>query len=152
MEKKKHSLDIFEVLKQLDRKNFEVYENLTEEERKSFSPLVIMRWMSGISDQRQVYFLNTIVNPLVYNLGDHRGLLAKLLSVTTDGKVKRYQWQAMKSKKNSHKYSLKVITEFYGYSMREANKVKHLISKDDLIEMAENLGWTKNDIKELKKE
>lgn len=43
--KKKYAYDIFTVLKKLDMQDYEYFQNLSDEELKSISPYVIMRWL-----------------------------------------------------------------------------------------------------------
>ena len=44
-------LDIKRELNAVDSKNYEFYNNLTEEERKAFSPYILMRYTSNVQDR-----------------------------------------------------------------------------------------------------
>lgn len=150
---KERALDIFTLLEQIDRKNYHIWESLTEEQRKEFSPLVTLRWMAGTTDPVQIIFLNEIMNPTIFNLGDKKEFLLKLLTVCSNGKLKRYQWINYKvggSKKM--KKSVELIATHYKLGPKEAEDTRRLFNEVELIELAEANGWQKDEITELKKE
>ena len=152
-EKKQRSLDIFTLLEQIDRKNYSIWDSLTDEQKKEFSPLVTLRWMAGCSDPVQLIFLNEIVNPTVFTMGEHKEFLLKLLTVCSNGKPKRYQWINYKlggSKKM--KKSVELVMNHYRLSPKEAEDTRRLFSDEEILELAEAQGLQKDEIGELKKE
>lgn len=152
--KKTFALDIFDVLSKLSTRDTHLWEKLTEEEQKSISPLILMRWMSGTSDMRQIIMLNEFVNPYVFNIGaTNKQLMMKLLAIAASGQPHRYKWNAMK--KSASKLSslgLEVLKQKYEYSTREAKEAFTYFGKDDIISIAEDLGWQLDELKKLKKE
>ena len=147
---KERSIDIFTLLEQIDRKNYQIWDSLTEEQRKEFSPLVTLRWMAGTTDPVQLIFLNEIMNPTIFTLGDKKEFLLKLLTVCSNGKLKRYQWINYKvggSKKM--KKSVELIANHYKLGPKEAEDTRRLFNEEELIELAEANGWQKDEIKEL---
>lgn len=151
---KERALDVFELLGKLDRKDYEIWDALTDEQKKEFSPLVVMRWMAGCSDPVQIIFLNEIVNTSVFQLGDHKELLMKLLAVCSNGKSKRYSWINYKVSSGTKK-SKKVndlIAAHYHMSLKEADEARKLFSDAEIIELAEMHGLQKEEINEIKKE
>lgn len=147
---KERALDIFTLLEQIDRKNYQLWDSLTEEQRKEFSPLVTLRWMAGTTDPVQIIFLNEIMNPTIFPLGDKKEFLLKLLTVCSNGKLKRYQWINYKvggSKKM--KKSVELIASHYKLGPKEAEDTRRLFNEEELIELAEANGWQKDEIKEL---
>ena len=151
---KERTLDIFSLLDQIDRKNYHIWESLTEEQRKEFSPLIVMRWMMGCTDPYQLIMLNEIVNPVVFTMGeDKKEFLLKLLAVCSNGTPKRYQWINYKvggSKKL--KKSVELIATHYRLGPKEAEDTRRLFNESELVELAEAEGWQKDEIKELQKE
>lgn len=144
-----HKLDIFKVLSDISSHN-DVYSKLTPEERKGFSPLVIMRWLSGTQDQEQILRLNHQVNPYVYTLAKHPHLLSKLLGNAATGKSRRYQWLGIKAgKKNAE--TIKVLSQYFDMSAREARQLL-VPPTAELLSFAEQLGWSNEDIKKLSTE
>jgi hypothetical protein len=146
-----YKLDIFGLLSNIDSpRSGDIYDKLTEDERKGFAPLVVMRWMSGTSDERQIMMLNEFVNPSVFTLSDHPHLLMQLLQVASSKKPKRYAWLGVKSNKKSVE-CVEVIKQYFGISEREA-KTYSLPPQEEILQMAEELGWDKDRIAKLKKE
>lgn len=149
--KKTYKLDVFATLEQINRKNAEFYNDLTDEERKGFVPLIVMRWMSGMNSPLQIILLNEVVNPFVFSLFNHKDLLYKLLTVSSV-KPQRYKWIKVKGKEHQHKHSIEVIRTHYGYSSAEAASVFPLLSSDTIMEMAEKHGLQKEELAKIKNE
>lgn len=150
---KERALDIFMLLEQIDRKNYGLWDKLSEEQRKEFSPLVTMRWMAGTTDPVQVIFLNEIVNVLVFSLGDKKELLLKLLTVCSNGKPKRYQWINYKvSSGKKRKKATELISQHYRISLNEAEDSLRLFSPGEIMELGEMHGFQKDELRDLKKE
>lgn len=150
---KERALDIFTLLEQIDRKNYHIWDSLTEEQRKEFSPFVTLRWMAGCTDPVQLIFLNEIVNTTVFALGAKKEFLLKLLTVCSNGKSKRYQWINYKlSGSKKLKKSVELIATHYRLSPKEAEDTRRLFNDQELLDLAEAEGWQKDEISELKKE
>ena len=147
---KVRALDIFTLLDQVDRKNYAIWDSLTDEQMKEFSPLVTLRWMAGCTDPVQLIFLNEIVNTTVFTLGEHKEFLLKLLTVCSNGKSKRYQWINYKlggSKKM--KKAVELVMNHYRLSPKEAEDTRKLFSDEEILALAEEQGLQKDEIKEL---
>ncbi len=153
MATKKRSLDIFTVLSQVSNKNGGYYSALPEGEQKELQPFVVMRWLTGTNDARQIYFINEIVNRFVFDLGSHKELMYKLMCVASSGQGKRYQWKKAASQKTAgSKEALRAIKQYYNYSTQQAMDVIGLLSDDDILNYAEEIGWQKEEITKLKRE
>ena len=65
-------LDIFGLLRNIDKQNVQYFRSLTTEERKAFAPVVIMQWMFCLkepsSNPLQQVLLNELVNPYIFTL------------------------------------------------------------------------------------
>lgn len=145
-------LDIFGLLNSLNSaKSGDIYSKLTDDERKGFAPLVVMRWMSGTSDEQQIMLLNEFTNPYVFALGKHPHLLMQLLQASSSKTNKRYQWLGVKSKKKNTE-SIQVVAEYFEMSLREARNLNPFPSADEIVRMAEELGYQKTEIASLQKE
>lgn len=147
-----YKLDIFDLLNKINSaKSGDIYAQLSEDERKGFAPLVVMRWMSGTSDERQIMMLNEFVNPRVFTLGKHPHLLMQLLQVASSKTSKRYNWISTKSKKKNAQ-SLSIVAEYFDMSLREAALLNPFPSHEEVMQMAQDLGMQKDEIKKLEKE
>jgi hypothetical protein len=152
---KQYKLDLFNtVLPNLSRKNEKFYKSLSEEEAKDIEPYILMRWMSGTNDARQVYFLNELVNPFVFNLNKkHKELLVDLITLCASGREQRYKFNKTISKKTSSTpKTIEVIKEIFSYNTIDALEVLPLISNDDILSFAEQLGRQAPEITVIKKE
>lgn len=149
---KKRSLDIFELLSHISNKNAGYYDAMPENEQKEFQPFVVMRWLTGTRDARQVYFLNEIVNRFAFDLGNHKALLYKLLCVATSGQPQRYKWMKPASRKGAGTLITQVVKQYYGYNTQQATDVIGLLSDEDIIGYAEELGLQKEEVTKLKQE
>lgn len=150
---KTHKLDIFRTLKHIDEKDVDYYSSLEEEEQKAYFPLVIARWLSGTRDARQIVFLNELVNRFVFAIPNHKDLLHKLMCLCTTGKPRRYFWNKVASGKTTSKpNAVSVIREYFGYNTKQAKDALQLLTVEDVIEYAEQLGRQKDEITKIKKE
>lgn len=151
--KTSRKLDMFRVLDHISIKDINFYRNLPEEEQKAFVPLVTMRWFSGTSSARQVFFINELVNPNVFANHQHKELLYFLMTICAPGKKQRYFWNKTASKKStSTPIAVSIIREYFGYSTLEAVDALPLLSNDNLMQYAEELGTQPDKITKLKKE
>jgi hypothetical protein len=148
---KERKLNIFTLLSKIDSSKDDIYLTLSDEEKKEFFPLVVMRWMTGTNDERQIMMLNEFVNPYIYSLSKHPHLLMKLLQICSSKTKKKYNWIGLK-KEVSNKLYLKVVTEYYDITEREVLILNPPISKEKVLSHAESLGWDKPEMAALKKE
>ncbi len=92
-------LDIFETLKAIDGHNFDYLSQKSEEERKGFTPLVVMRWAASTTDRKlsdyQIVAINERVNNHFWELSDHPELQFKLMASCGTGRVLSHKWIGM---------------------------------------------------------
>jgi len=148
----KRALDIFSLFEKINAGERDFYDKLTAEEKKQFSALIFMRWLSGTNDACQIVLLNNLVNEHVFNLGKHPSLLSKLLVVATTRKQKRYQWLKANSKAAKTEERFKILNRYYGLSSKEAKQQLELLKAEDYLELAAELGYQKDEIEKLRKE
>lgn len=146
-------LDIFKVLNAANARNGEFYAQLSDEERKGFAPSVVTRWMTGTNDARQVYFTNEFLNPYVFSLYKHPQLLWQLLTVCNSGRSQRYVWNKLPSKREVGKSNaIRLICEFYNYSVSDAVDALDILTRDQVLDIAAQMGWQPDEITKLKRE
>ena len=150
---KERALDVFQLLGQIDKKDYDIWDRLTDEQKKELSPLVVMRWMAGTTEPIQLIFLNEIVNTSVFQLGDaHKEFLLKLLTVCSNGKQKRYSWVPYKVAGRGSKKIIDLIATHYRISPKEAEDSRRLFSNEEIMTLAEIQGLQKEEINDIKKE
>jgi len=88
---KKRLLDIKTVMKVLDTKKYEWYENLSDEEKNEVSPWQLMRFMSSVqSNNREIIdfhltFVNDLVNVNFNVIREHPELQVRLMQIVGMG-------------------------------------------------------------------
>lgn len=146
-------LDLFGLLDQINKKNVQYFKCMTDEDVKAFQPLVVMRWLSGTASERQIVYLNELVNPCVFSLYKHKELLYGLLTTCTSGKSQRYVWNKTVSKKTTMFINtVEMIKSYYKYDTLRAIDALPLLSDQDILMMADDLGLQKEEISKIKKE
>ena len=134
-------LSIANEMQEFDRKNRDFYDNLSEEEKKKFSPFLMIRWGSSVngSPDLQAYYLISANEKLNKNFFDintakHKKFQWLLATTVSPGMGKQYhQWISPKKRENNNK-AIKFLRELYP------------TAKDDELELLAQL----NDTKELK--
>lgn len=146
-------LDIFEVLRMMDTKDNCFLQRLPEEDQKKFQPLVVQKWMSGTGSALQIILIDELVNPYVFELGEHKRLLWKLLTVCTSGKPRKYQWIKQQKHKNAaKKLSAVVVSEYFNYTTNQAYDVLDVFTSDQIVDLAEQLGRQPDEMSKISKE
>lgn len=149
----KHKNNIFEVLGHLNNKDAEYYSKLPEDQQKAIVPLLLQRWMTGTSDARQIFLINEVVNPFVFSLFRHRQLLWQLLSVVGPGKFAKYTWMSQKSEAGQNKpVSTQVVADYYKYSLKHARDAVKLLTYEQVVDLAQELGHQPDVLAKIKKE
>lgn len=145
------TVNIFDTLKRIDLRQEEYYDSMMETDQKQLHPLVMTRWMSGTSDPAVIQMLNLTNNKYNFILAQHKPLLMRMLLLSASGSSRRYQWLA-KSKETSQNRSIKALREYYNCSLREAEGYVKMHTIDEIVEMAEFVGWQDDEVKALIKE
>jgi hypothetical protein len=121
-------LTIFQVLTELEKKNYFLWEQMTESEQKQFHPLVLMMWMlgSGVSSVRLQQ-----VNLNLFSLSKSQ----QFLKLATAGVNKSRQWKWVAKKPVDTNEALKAIQFVYDTNARGAESALALFSPDELAEI-----------------
>lgn len=142
----KERLDIFEVLREINNKNYKYLDTLDDNLKKSFTPYVVFQWLQSTDEPNQILVLNHI-SPMIFDLQDHPELLFKLFCISSMNKYTRYSWIFPKATKDD---SIDILSQYLECSPRNAKEYKEFYTKDDIIIMAKELGYQDAEIKKLK--
>ena len=144
---------------QFDRKNREFYDSLTDEEKKKFSPYIMIRWgslVSGGADLQAYYIMscNERLNKHFFDINttQHKKLQWLLASTVSPGMgTQRHQWLALPKKGGAGgNKSVKFLRQLYPTLKDDEIKLLDQINdKDSLKELARAHGMTDKDIKDL---
>lgn len=147
-------LDIKRELKSIDLKDYDFYSSLTEEERKAFSPYVLMRYVSNVQSERDVqeWFIemtNEFVNKNHWSLTkNHKELLWKLFAATGTGITCYHPYLAAGKKEKSNKIE-KLLSELYPETkMSDIKIIAKFMTKEDKQELFDKMGFDKKQRKE----
>lgn len=128
----KQDLDLFEVLAALDKKDYNFYDNLTEEQKKKFVPYMMILWMSAIkgsSTLQGYYVMNTDYTANKYlfneNVQKHPKLQWLMLCAASPGIGKQFhQWIPHirdKVSKLKEAATVKEVKEYYSKIYKQAD-------------------------------
>ena len=149
---KKHKLDIFKVIDRINAKDRFYYRELSEEDQKEIPFVPLVRWLSGSTSTTQIERVNKILNPVVFSFSaqkKHPELMWFLLTICATGT--RFNW-IKKKPKQTMTLPIQIIRETYGYDDIDANDALSVLSNDDIIELAQDLGKEDKILRDLKKE
>ena len=156
-----YKLDMYnKLLPELDKRNFLLWQQLSEDERKGFSDIVTLRNLSTIDGGRQdiqEYYLcisNSLVNRYLWHdkIRKNPELVMQLMSVCGLGEVQRHKW--IPGTKNKKKTGLvEKLSQLKPESkLDELELWLEINTAEDIIEYFESAGFQEEEIKELKKE
>lgn len=148
-------LDIKRELTAVDTKNYNFYNDLSLEERKAFSPFILMRYTSNIDKgdtDIQEWFIemtNECVNKHHWTLSkNHKELLWKLFAAVGTGVVAYHPYLAAGKKEKTNKIE-KLLSELHPSEKIENIKLlAALMDKNDCDELFDKLGFDKSQRKE----
>jgi hypothetical protein len=152
--KKPPVLDIKRELAAVDNKDYDFYSNLTDEERKAFSPYVLMRYTANVQGDRDIqeWFLETTneyVNKNHWVLSkDHKALLWKLYAATGAGVPAYHPYLAASKKEKAVKIEKLVAELNPTMKMAEVKMLAQMLTKEDIKELFDSMGFDKKQRKE----
>ena len=134
-------LDIKRELNAVDQKNYNFYDNLTSEEKKAFSPYILMRYTASVQGDRdtQEWFVemtNELVNKNHWDLSkNHKALLWKLFAATGTGATAYHPSLAAGKKEKANKIE-RLLCELYpAMKMTDVKLMASMMDKKDREEL-----------------
>jgi len=147
-------LDIKRELRAVDTRDYDFYSNLTDEEKKAFSPYILMRYVSNVQGDRdlQEWFLETTnehVNKNHWTLSkNHKELLWKLFASTGIGTTMYHPYLAAGKKEKANKIE-KLIAELYpAMKLEDVKLLASLMTDEDKKKLFDDMGFDKKQRKE----
>ena len=148
------ALDIKKELHGVDMRDKDAFNNWSDEERKSFSPFILMRYVSNVQGDRDVqeWFVemtNELVNKNHWTLSKgHKGLLWKLFAGCGTGAKAYHPYLAAGKKEKAVKIE-KLIAELNpAMKMSDVKLQASLMDKNDIKDLFDKLGFDKKQRKE----
>jgi hypothetical protein len=148
-------LDIKRELRAVDQKDYDFYDNLTDDERKAFSPYILMRYTASVQmpdrDIQEWYLemTNEMVNKNHWDLSkNHKSLLWKLFAATGTGVNCYHPYLAAGKKEKANKIE-KLLAELNpAMKMADIKLMASLMEKKDREELFDKMGFDKKQRKE----
>lgn len=148
------ALDIKRELAAVDQRNYDFYDNLSDQEKKEFSPYVLMRYTSNVDGDRdlQEWFLertNELVNKDHWTLSkNHKALLWKLFAGVGIGSKLYHPYLKASSKEKAVKIE-KLLAELYpAMKLAEIKMMAKMMTKEDKQELFDKMGFDKKQRKD----
>jgi hypothetical protein len=147
-------LDIKRELKAVDLKQYDFYDNLTDDEKKAFSPFILMRYTSNVQGDRELqeWFLemtNELVNKNHWQLSkNHKPLLWKLFAGIGAG-IPAYNPYLAAGKKGKANKIEKLLCELYpSKKLSDIKLMASFMDNKDKEELFDKMGFDKKQRKE----
>lgn len=142
-----------DVLNAIDRRDYNWYSNLPDEQKKKWSSWLFLRYASSVKGSgAEDALLNTneFVNKHYVDLYKHEELMWKLMCLTGTGKKQYHEWiKAPNSKKKTDKVS-EFVSELYPHlKSDEVELFQILNSVSDIEQLAQDAGKSQEEINEI---
>jgi len=137
-------LNIANEMREFDRKNRQFYDELDEDERKKFSPFLMIRWGSAVEGSRElqefyVIAANERLNKHFFNINTARHKKFQWLMATTVSPgmgTYKHTWIAAKKKDSAASSRHKQLAEIYPHLKDDELDVLAAISTPEEIKQA----------------
>ena len=147
-------LDIGRELGAVNSRNYDFYKNLTDEEKKAFSPYILMRYVGNPQTDPDTYEftidrVNEFVNKNHWELSKgHKDLLWQLFAGCGTGMSLRYTYLKAGSKEKANKIE-KLLAELYpAMKMSDIKLLASMMDKKDKDELFDKMGFDKKQRKD----
>ena len=148
-------LSINNEMRVLDNKHRAFMDELTEEERKKFSPYIIMRYaasVEGAADFQEWYLraTNERVNQNFFDVGSRHAKLQWLLCTTVSPNMgtQRHYWIAPKKNESGNSKAAKLLKQLYpNLKADEIDLLVKINNPKDIQQLAKAHGFEDRDIK-----
>jgi hypothetical protein len=158
-------LNIKNEMSMFDRKRRDFYDSLTDEEKKKFSPFLMIRYGAAVDPNRRLdaeenYFLqayyvsstNERLNKHFFDISASQHKKLQWLLATTvspDMGDQFHPWMALKKRGAGDNKTIKFLRELFPHCKEDELKLLSTINgKDDFKRLAKEHGWTDKQIKE----
>lgn len=141
MAAKNYSNDIFKVLTEIDKRNFDFFKNYDEKKFNELQPYTLLRWLSSVVTGNVEHYIlktNEIVNTKLFQLSEHKELLLNMLCACGSGSWTKHSWIPIKKEKSDKDET--ILKTFYKLSDEEWEVKKNIITDDEKNEIMKYLG------------
>jgi hypothetical protein len=148
---KKPQIPLKDILRALDKKDRKFYNNLSADQKKAFSPWLMLRYASTVQEDPEHFLImtNEVLNSHYMDIKDPE-LQWLLLTVIGQGKVRNHSWlKAPNGKRKTDRVSQMLYDMYPHIKSDEIDLIKSLNTDKDLKQLALNHGYDDKQIKEI---
>jgi hypothetical protein len=148
------ALDIKRELNNVDQRNYDFYDKLSDQEKKEFSPYVLMRYISNVQGDADTadWFLertNEFVNKNHWALSkNHKPLLWKLFASCGTGVNCYHPYLKASSKEKAIKIEKLLLELHPTMKLEDIKLMAKMMTKEDKTELFDNMGFDKKQRKD----
>jgi hypothetical protein len=150
------TIELSRILTALDKKDRNFYDSLDDEEKKSFSPYLILKYASAIQGNADFYeyylhATNMRVNKNFFEVQKDKKFAWLLLTTVSPGLgVQRHEWVNTKKKEGSDNKVVKFLRNIYPDAKEsDIQTLKQILKRSDLDDLARQHGLNDSEIKSL---
>lgn len=143
----KQDFDLFEALAAIDRKDYGYYDRLTEEQKKKFSPFMMIKWLSGVKaslpvQQYHILSTNEFANKHLFNEHIYKNPKLQWLMLCASGLGQGKQFhQYIKSKDMDKDEKIKFLEIVYpNMKLSDIQTLSKLITIKDIEKYIDDNG------------
>ena len=140
---KSYNNNIFKVITELDKQNYNFFKNYNDVQYKELQPYTLLRWLSAVQtdgkDSIDYLKKTNKLNEILFQLSEHKDLLLNLLCGCGSKHWVKHAWIAI-PKGNKVNKDEEIVKSFYHYNDDEWNIKKQSISKNDIDDVYQYLG------------
>lgn len=159
MAKKEYKLDMFEVIRQAEMKNYDYFSKLSDDQKKEFSPWLAMRFMSASMDGYDaistLLMTDFALNQDFSVVSKDKELFYRLMCVVGEGSSKKHFMVKPPKKRIENPLVFELFKDFFNETMEEIEIINYIkineLDKFDIEDFAYSLGWDDDRTKEVKK-
>lgn len=148
------ALDIKRELNAVDQRNYDFYDKLPDDQKKEFSPYVLMRYVASVQGDVDIqeWFLdrtNECVNKHHWVLSkNHKALLWKLFAATGAGVNCYHPYLKAGTKEKAVKIEKLLVQLYPAMKLSEIKMLAKMMDKKDKEELFDKMGFDKKQRKD----
>lgn len=150
-----YELNIWDTLAAIDQRKFGYWNSLTEDERKGFAPIVVLRWLSIISQPNEdaellLFLVNEIANVNFFDLYEHPELQMLLMTSCGLGRKLNHKWLGMVKQPPKRSPVLDFLSTIYVQANDlELGIVLSKLGREGFVELLADCALPPNECEEL---
>lgn len=156
---KEYKLDMFEVIRRADAKDYNWFSSLSAEQKQEFNPWLAMRFMTaapdGIDGLEALLYGDAAMNEHFTIVSKDKDFFYRLMCVAGTGRPKKHFMVSPPKRRREAPLVSEIMSELHAEPMEDHELRLYIeingLEKEDLADIAYDLAWDDKKIKELKK-